>query len=262
MSKRQDLTNLLRWEFTNSQTMYQDMLRNVLLDSHNEDDIIFRTKLLSNVLDTVYNKGGKIILAGNGGSFADCMHFAAELTGRFCGRWQPVPAYVLGSNPSSTTAITNDSHYDNLFEIELAAMYKPSDMVIALTTSGNSQNILNMAKWLNSRYRDRGYGERDPNFESLVSPMYIFTGHNSFPGKPNGIEEEKKRTLSDKSVQVWYYTGEGNTEAIQTAHYMLFHHIANVVKSPDTMYESIREALGYGNILPESNQFWDKPKEQ
>jgi D-sedoheptulose 7-phosphate isomerase len=82
------------------------------------------------------------MIAGNGGSAADAQHLAAELTGRFLVERRPFRALALHVNTSSLTAIGNDYGYEHVFARELEAHGRPGDVLLALTTSGNSHNIL------------------------------------------------------------------------------------------------------------------------
>lgn len=86
--------------------------------------------------------GGQLLLGGNGGSAADAQHIAAELTGRFLLERQPLRAIVLHGNPSALTAIGNDYGYELVFARELAAHARPGDVLLVISTSGNSRNIL------------------------------------------------------------------------------------------------------------------------
>ena len=86
--------------------------------------------------------GGKIIFCGNGGSFADAQHLSAEFTSRFLFDRPGLASIALGTNSSAMTAIGNDYGYDNVFSREIEAIANPIDIVIAITTSGNSSNIL------------------------------------------------------------------------------------------------------------------------
>lgn len=86
--------------------------------------------------------GKKIILAGNGGSFADAQHLAAEFISRFQRDRPSLPAIALGTNISSTTAIGNDYGYENIFARELSVIGNQGDVFIAITTSGKSKNII------------------------------------------------------------------------------------------------------------------------
>lgn len=86
--------------------------------------------------------GGKLLIAGNGGSAADAQHIAAELTGRFLLERRPFPAIALHANTSALTAIGNDYGYGHVFARELSAHARPGDVLLAISTSGNSRNIL------------------------------------------------------------------------------------------------------------------------
>lgn len=86
--------------------------------------------------------GGRLFLAGNGGSAADAQHIAAELTGRFLRDRRPLAAIALHGNSSATTAIGNDYGYEHVFARELAALGRAGDVLMAISTSGNSRNVL------------------------------------------------------------------------------------------------------------------------
>jgi len=85
---------------------------------------------------------GKLLIAGNGGSAADAQHIAAELTGRFLRERRPIPAIALHANTSALTAVGNDYGYEYVFARELAAHARPGDVLLAISTSGGSKNIL------------------------------------------------------------------------------------------------------------------------
>ena len=100
---------------------------------------------VSSAVEMIYSSlaaGGQLLIAGNGGSAADAQHLAAELTGRFLQERQPFRALALHVNTSSLTAIGNDYGYEFVFARELSAHARPGDVFLAITTSGNSLNIL------------------------------------------------------------------------------------------------------------------------
>jgi D-sedoheptulose 7-phosphate isomerase len=100
---------------------------------------------VSSAVEMIYSSlagGGQLLIAGNGGSAADAQHLAAELTGRFLRERQPFRAFALHVNTSSLTAIGNDYGYEFVFARELSAHARPGDVFLAITTSGNSPNIL------------------------------------------------------------------------------------------------------------------------
>lgn len=100
---------------------------------------------VSNAVDIIYSSlagGGQLLIAGNGGSAADAQHIAAELTGRFLRERQPFRALALHVNTSALTAIGNDYGYEHVFARELSAHARRGDVFLAISTSGNSRNIL------------------------------------------------------------------------------------------------------------------------
>jgi D-sedoheptulose 7-phosphate isomerase len=86
--------------------------------------------------------GGTLFTCGNGGSSADAMHVEAELLARFRAERRPLPAVYLGASPSTATATANDYAFDEVFARPLAALGRPGDALLALTTSGRSPNVL------------------------------------------------------------------------------------------------------------------------
>ncbi len=91
--------------------------------------------------DTVL-AGKKVLLIGNGGSAADAQHIAAELVGRFVIERRPLPAIALTTDTSAMTAIANDYGYDHVFSRQVEALGAPGDVLVAITTSGASKNVL------------------------------------------------------------------------------------------------------------------------
>lgn len=86
--------------------------------------------------------GGKLIAFGNGGSAADAQHIVAELVGRYRVDRKPLPAVALTTNSSSVTAIGNDYSFEEIFARQIEALATPADVVLAISTSGNSPNLL------------------------------------------------------------------------------------------------------------------------
>jgi D-sedoheptulose 7-phosphate isomerase len=85
--------------------------------------------------------GGKILLFGNGGSAADAQHLAAEFVGRFRRERRGLPAIALTTDTSILTAIANDYGYDDVFQRQVEALCNEGDVVIGISTSGNSKNV-------------------------------------------------------------------------------------------------------------------------
>lgn len=87
--------------------------------------------------------GGKILFMGNGGSAADCQHLAAEFVVRYKNERPPIAALALTVDTSILTAHSNDYEYDTVFTRQIQALCDPKDIVIGISTSGNSANIIN-----------------------------------------------------------------------------------------------------------------------
>ncbi len=107
------------------------------------------TKKLSGKIEVVieaiyrsYLRGGKIIIFGNGGSAADAQHFAAEFVVRFVKNRRALPALALAANSSSVTAASNDFGFKYVFSKQVEAFANKEDVVIGISTSGNSANVL------------------------------------------------------------------------------------------------------------------------
>ena len=99
---------------------------------------------ISKTIDVISNcliKGNKIVLFGNGGSAADAQHIAAELIGRFNFNRSSLPAIALTTNSSTLTSISNDYSYDVVFSRQCESLVKKGDVVIGISTSGNSLNV-------------------------------------------------------------------------------------------------------------------------
>ena len=86
--------------------------------------------------------GHKLLLCGNGGSAAEAQHFATELVGRFFKNRRALPAVALTADGTLVTCIGNDYGYDTVFSRQIAGLAQPGDVLVVLTSSGNSQNIL------------------------------------------------------------------------------------------------------------------------
>ena len=87
-------------------------------------------------------RGNKLLICGNGGSAAEAAHFSTELVGRYAKHRRSLPAIALTADGSLLTCIGNDYGYDQVFARQVAGLAKPGDLVIALSTSGNSANVI------------------------------------------------------------------------------------------------------------------------
>jgi D-sedoheptulose 7-phosphate isomerase len=97
-------------------------------------------------LISAYKTGHKALFFGNGGSAADAQHLAAEFVGRYLRQRDPLPALALTVNSSAVTAIGNDFGYEQVFVRQLRALAAPGDVAVGISTSGNSQNIIEAVK--------------------------------------------------------------------------------------------------------------------
>jgi D-sedoheptulose 7-phosphate isomerase len=95
------------------------------------------------IVTSVFKNGNKVLLAGNGGSAADAQHIAAELSGRYVKERKALPGIALTTDTSAITAIANDYGYDHVFARQVQALALPGDLFIGISTSGNSQGVLN-----------------------------------------------------------------------------------------------------------------------
>ena len=112
-------------------------------------DVISKSKNLSEKINesalkiiSCIKNNGKVVLFGNGGSAADAQHMTAELIGRFKVDSNPIPAIALTTDTSVITSIANDYDFDEIFSRQCEALVNKNDIVIAISTSGNSSNII------------------------------------------------------------------------------------------------------------------------
>ncbi len=99
------------------------------------------SKIAQSLIDA-FRQGNKILLFGNGGSASDAEHIAAEFVGRFAFDRPALPAISLAENLSSVTAISNDYGFEQVFSRQIEALARPGDIAMAISTSGNSPNVL------------------------------------------------------------------------------------------------------------------------
>jgi D-sedoheptulose 7-phosphate isomerase len=93
-------------------------------------------------LSAALRNGGKLMFCGNGGSAADSQHLASEFTGRFVNDRRPLAALALSTDSSALTCIANDYAFDQVFERQLRALGRQGDVLVAISTSGRSANVL------------------------------------------------------------------------------------------------------------------------
>ena len=111
-------------------------------DSAIDQKFIQQLKVAADLLINTFRNNGKVLLAGNGGSAADCQHIAAEFIGRLNFDRKPLPAIALTANTSNLTCIANDYGYENIFSRQIQALANENDTLIVYTTSGKSKNII------------------------------------------------------------------------------------------------------------------------
>ena len=102
-----------------------------------------QVKAVANEMRATMQRGGKILIMGNGGSAADSQHIAAEIVGRYKKERRGLPAIALTTDTSILTSVGNDYGYDYIFARQIEALCRPEDLVIGITTSGNSKNVVN-----------------------------------------------------------------------------------------------------------------------
>jgi len=131
----------------------QKIIQERLEESINVKKLILKDKHLLCLIEEIVNnikealsKGNKVIFAGNGGSFADSIHLTAEFVSKFNFDRKPLSAIALGANNSIITSIGNDYSFEDIFSRELDALAREGDLLIAISTSGNSKNIIKVIK--------------------------------------------------------------------------------------------------------------------
>jgi len=119
--------------------IFEDSARvKVAFAKENVDKIIEVVQLIAQA----FREGKKVILFGNGGSASDASHIAAEFVNRFLMERPPLPAIALNTDPAVLTSISNDYSYEQVFSKQLAALGHEGDIVIGISTSGNSPNVI------------------------------------------------------------------------------------------------------------------------
>lgn len=120
---------------------FRDMLddRRGLLDADRYEAVVER---IARTMIAAFNAGRKVLWCGNGGSAADAQHLAAEFSGRFLRERSALPSEALSVNTSALTAIGNDYGYERVFERQVEAFVQPGDVLVGITTSGNSKNVV------------------------------------------------------------------------------------------------------------------------
>ena len=188
------------------------MDKSITIKNNFEDSIQLKQKSLNDpiILETIetiiikiincYKNEGKVLFCGNGGSAADAQHLAAELTGRYYLDRPPLNAEALHTNASFLTAVANDYSYDEIYSRLLTAVCHKGDVLIGLSTSGNSANIVTA-------------------FKKAKSLGAITVG---FTGRSGG----KLKEHSDYLIEI----DSDNTPRIQECHMLVGHTICELVE--------------------------------
>jgi D-sedoheptulose 7-phosphate isomerase len=145
------------------------------------------------MITAALKNGNKVLVAGNGGSAADAQHIAAELSGRFVKERKALPGIALTTDTSAITAIANDYGYEYVFSRQLEALAQPGDLFIGISTSGNSEGVLNAFKSArNFKCKTLGLSGRDggkmnglcdlnivvpSDITARIQEMHILIGH-------------------------------------------------------------------------------------
>ena len=106
---------------------------------------------VSDRITKAIDSGSKLIVCGNGGSAADAQHMAAEFVNRFLKERRPLPAIALSTDTSVLTSISNDYSFNEVFSKQVEALGQPGDVLIGISTSGNSTNVANAVKTAKNR---------------------------------------------------------------------------------------------------------------
>jgi len=173
-----------------------------------DDNLLSKIQILATRCIQALDKGAKIIFYGNGGSFADAQHLSAEFTSRFMFDRPALASIALGTNSSAMSAIGNDYGYDKIFSREIESIAKSEDILIAITTSGNSKNVLNAIDCA----------------KNMGLETFIFTG------KSGG-----KVSISEYTINV----PSEDTARIQECHILIGHILCGIVE--DNIFSNLKK---------------------
>lgn len=187
-----NLTDRIRSSFTDS----------IQTKINTADSIIHVIAEASEEIVQTLLEGHKILACGNGGSACDALHFSSEMLNRFKQERPGLPAIALNADMATLTSIGNDYHFSDIFAKQIRALGQPSDVLLAISTSGNSSNIISAIK-----------AAHDKNMVVIA-----LTGHDG--GKiPDHLQER------DIEIRVPAY----ETARIQETHLLIIHCICDIV---------------------------------
>ena len=128
----------------------KEIIKNHILEHRSVLDSVMQLdesiEKVANLFISCLDKGGTIFWCGNGGSASDSQHLAGELVGRFVGERKPLKSIALTADSAVMTCIVNDYGYEHIFSRQLEALGSKGDVLVGITTSGNSKNVLNTFK--------------------------------------------------------------------------------------------------------------------
>jgi len=165
-----------------------------------DEELLSRVQQAVEVITTAFKKGNKVLFCGNGGSAADAQHLAAEFSGRFYKDRPALPAEALHCNTSYLTAVANDYSYDVIYSRMIDGMGNSGDVLVGISTSGNSGNVVKA-------------------FEAAKSKGMITIG---FTGSSGGLMKESSDILINPP--------SFDTPRIQESHILLGHIICQFVE--------------------------------
>ncbi len=139
------------------------------------------------LLVETFTNGGKLLVMGNGGSAADAQHFVAEIVGRFKMERRGLPAIALSTDTSILTAIGNDYGFDNVFRRQVEALAVPGDLIVGISTSGNSPNVLQALELAHEKgYRTVGLLGKDGGSIKAVCDLALIVPTDDTPRVQEG----------------------------------------------------------------------------
>lgn len=184
-------------EFIKKQIIDSIEPKKIILEN---DDYLNKIENISNILIEAFRKGNKVMICGNGGSAADSQHIVGEFVSKFRIDRASLPAIALNTNTSIMTSIGNDYEYNFMFERQVEGLGKEGDVLIGISTSGNSENIT----------------------RAFIKAKNMGITTVGFLGRNGG----KNKAYSDVAIVV----PSNDTPRIQESHIMIGHIVCDIVE--------------------------------
>jgi len=159
-----------------------------------------KINLFSKLIISSFNKGGKLLIVGNGGSAADSQHLATELTVRMSKNRTALPAMALTTDTSAITAISNDYNYSKVFSRQVEALGNEDDLLLSISTSGNSENVYQAIKAAKKK---------------KIKTISLLGGNG---GKVKNISDE------------YFVVKEKNPSRVQEIHIIFYHNMCQIIE--------------------------------